>query len=516
MAGTVNVDGVVSLFRWMPDSPDSTTGQSVVIPLPDPSWGVNAASETGYFVGTASGSRSWRYRPGRGFEILPGLGLIDEAYAAGINSEGIACGSSRDVWGRTRAVVWLPQGRPVDLGLPEWIQISAATHVNDSQHIAGYFWGGGGQRPFVWDSFLGARPIEALVDTGRPYDIRQPTKITRSGLILAYAWSHSQPFEGWIILRPVPPPTTPVVVDEGKFTTSLNTLRANWESTEEYNGIAEYQYAISTSPSDPGSGYVVPWTSAGTQTGVTRTDLSLVPGTTYYWHVRAKSGNGKWSAVGSSDGITVLSEGEIVRSPGQAKLRPDGEWVMFEGVVTASFSASGLTYVQAPDRSSGIAVSAAETFPPGSVVQVAGSLATNADGERFVRDAVLTGKGSTAPLVPVCLTLRGCSGRAFFHSPTTGAGQRGVTEPPGRGLSTTGLLVRVTGRVNEIGPEFVLLNDGSFPFLTGVRVERASLPPGIQVGDAVSVTAISSLRRAGTAYQLLLRPRSSADWEKVQ
>ncbi|MEJ5298183.1 MAG: hypothetical protein WHZ52_09120, partial [Armatimonadota bacterium] len=52
------------------------------------------------------------------------------------------------------------------------------------------------------------------------------------------------------------PPTTPVVTDTGRFTSSASVLSASWSSTDPESGIVEYQYAIGTSPTDPGSGYV--------------------------------------------------------------------------------------------------------------------------------------------------------------------------------------------------------------------------------------------------------------------
>ena len=98
------------------------------------------------------------------------------------------------------------------------------------------------------------------------------------------------------------PPSTPVVVDDGAYTTSPNTLHATWSSTDPESGIAQYQYAIGTSAS---SADVAGWTSAGAATGVTRTGLSLTNGVTYYFSVKALNGANVWSAVGTSDGITV-------------------------------------------------------------------------------------------------------------------------------------------------------------------------------------------------------------------
>jgi len=98
------------------------------------------------------------------------------------------------------------------------------------------------------------------------------------------------------------PPTTPVVTDDGEYTSSTTWLHAAWSSSDPESGIAEYQYAIGTSP---GGTDVVGWTSTGTTTEVTHSGLNLVIGGTYYLSVKAINVKRLWSAVGTSDGITV-------------------------------------------------------------------------------------------------------------------------------------------------------------------------------------------------------------------
>ena len=100
------------------------------------------------------------------------------------------------------------------------------------------------------------------------------------------------------------PPTTPVVVDDGDYTDNGTQLHATWSSSDNESGIAEYLYAIGTSA---GGTDVIGWASAGTATEVTRTHLSLIPDTTYYFAVRAKNSSCLMSQVGKSDGITFHS-----------------------------------------------------------------------------------------------------------------------------------------------------------------------------------------------------------------
>ncbi len=103
----------------------------------------------------------------------------------------------------------------------------------------------------------------------------------------------------------IQPLQDPIVIDDGESTVSLSELHASWSSSDDESGITEYRYAISTDPTDPDTGNIVPWTSTGTDAQVTATGLTLTNGTTYYFHVMAKNGAGQWSTVGHSDGITV-------------------------------------------------------------------------------------------------------------------------------------------------------------------------------------------------------------------
>jgi len=111
------------------------------------------------------------------------------------------------------------------------------------------------------------------------------------------------------------PPTTPVVTDDGAYTSSSTTLHARWIASDPETGVVEYEYQILQSYVGGSRVVILDWTSAGTATEATRMDLAsavgkmrvsgLVNGATYYFEVRAKNGAGLWSAEGASDGITV-------------------------------------------------------------------------------------------------------------------------------------------------------------------------------------------------------------------
>lgn len=109
-------------------------------------------------------------------------------------------------------------------------------------------------------------------------------------------------------------PTKPVVTDDGTYTGSTTSLHATWTSSDPESGIAEYQYLIRQ---DSTSGaIIVNFTSTGTTASVTRTGLSLLQGKRYYLGVKARNGDGLWSAIGYSNGIRVDTTAPTA-APGQ-------------------------------------------------------------------------------------------------------------------------------------------------------------------------------------------------------
>jgi protocatechuate 3,4-dioxygenase beta subunit len=129
------------------------------------------------------------------------------------------------------------------------------------------------------------------------------------------------------------PPTTPVVTDEGATTTSTSQLYASWSSGDPESGIAEYQYAIGTTS---GGTDVVNWTSVGTDTAVTRTELNLTAGTAYCFAVKARNGEGLWSSVGTSDGI-IAQKSAVGGNGGM----PSWVWIVV-GIVGAAVAVIAL------------------------------------------------------------------------------------------------------------------------------------------------------------------------------
>lgn len=106
------------------------------------------------------------------------------------------------------------------------------------------------------------------------------------------------------VLLDTTPPTTPVVTDDGIYTANLTQLHATWSSSDPQTGIVEYEHRIGTTPT---GSEVVPATSVGISTELTKTGLTLVQGQRYYLAVRAKNQAGSWSEWGVSDGLYANS-----------------------------------------------------------------------------------------------------------------------------------------------------------------------------------------------------------------
>ncbi|MEW6680902.1 MAG: exo-alpha-sialidase, partial [bacterium] len=98
------------------------------------------------------------------------------------------------------------------------------------------------------------------------------------------------------------PPTIPMVIDEGKFTSSTTQLHIQCASSDPETGIAEYQCCVGTYD---GKNNLLDWKSGGTSTDFVITGLNLNQGGTYYVGVKARNPGGLWSEPNWSDGIEV-------------------------------------------------------------------------------------------------------------------------------------------------------------------------------------------------------------------
>lgn len=190
-----------------------------------------------------------------------------------------------------------------------------------------------------------------------------------------------------------------------------------------------------------------------------------------------------------------------------AKSLPVGQVVILAGVpVTAKFA--DRVYLEAADRTCGIAALGDPLTAPGDAVDVAGVL-TASDDEKAIDllTFAVTGVGHAPPLG---MAVRGVGGGDWLYSPSTGAGQRGVTG--GQGLNNIGLLVRTCGSVVGRDPSsparWFAIDDGSG------RNAKCVVPSGVAVDPDwvyVRVTGVSSCERVGTELHRLIRVREQAD-----
>jgi len=107
-------------------------------------------------------------------------------------------------------------------------------------------------------------------------------------------------------------PTAPPAVRDGAVmgtddssTISATTLSANWAAASDpESGITNYQYAIGTTA---GGIDVATWTTIGNVLTITRSALTLTPGSTYYFSVKAINGGGLTGPAANSNGQYVIA-----------------------------------------------------------------------------------------------------------------------------------------------------------------------------------------------------------------
>ncbi len=217
-------------------------------------------------------------------------------------------------------------------------------------------------------------------------------------------------------------------------------------------------------------------------------------GPAYYISVKAKSEAGDWSDAGTSDGIQVAPP---VQTIAEAKALADGEPVALRNkVVTADVG--GAYYIEETDWSSGILVMGAGA-PPGTLVTVGGVMGLNEHNERAITGAATVVEAASDPLIiPSALRMSGKNlGGEDFNAFTFGA-------TGGVGLNNVGLLCCMTGVLTSVGEGELWLSDGSTAQPVKVAAYLTDIS-GLQVGDLVIVTGISTLEMDGGVLSPALR-----------
>lgn len=139
-------------------------------------------------------------------------------------------------------------------------------------------------------------------------------------------------------------PAYVTVTDDGNYTSAVDRLHVVWTaSSDSESGIVDYQYLIRQ-----GSIFgtiIVPQTSAGLVTQITRTGLSLVNGTKYYIGVTARNAAGDFSNIKYSNGITVdtVAPTVVISAPAN-NATASGTNVTVTGIVTENNSMGSVQF----------------------------------------------------------------------------------------------------------------------------------------------------------------------------
>lgn len=197
----------------------------------------------------------------------------------------------------------------------------------------------------------------------------------------------------------------------------------------------------------------------------------------------------------------------------------DGASAAVGGTVTAVFAEGNgqRAYIQASDRSGGIAVLTSAPISENDSALVEGVLGT-VDGERVVQASTAHIVGDAEPARALAM-----GNRALGGGPSGLQGavlDNASADQTSTRLNNIGLLVKAWGRVSFVSPDgsYFYLDDGSGiadgSGHSGVRVACEGLPRPLQ-GDGVWVRGISGATVLGGKVVRLLRPRSIADLSYV-
>lgn len=222
----------------------------------------------------------------------------------------------------------------------------------------------------------------------------------------------------------------------------------------------------------------------------------------------------KFRAIGWQRSFSVLGEISDIAS---AKMANDGITAAIQdGIVTAAFP--DFFYMEDPSRVGGVRVDlAGHNFAVGMKVSVAGTIGTNADGERYIAatSATQTGVGSVRPLA---MSNKALGGARLFRQEGVCArmltrnadGSYSTTILPGSGVNNIGLLVRTWGAVKSVdnSSHTMIIDDGSGVMLKCLAPDTVILDPAWRW---VVVTGISSCERTDGVITRLLRIRSPED-----
>jgi len=255
-------------------------------------------------------------------------------------------------------------------------------------------------------------------------------------------------------------------------------LSANWWGSDTASGIAQYQYAIGTSP---GAIDVLSWTSSGTNASAAyHLPAAPSPGGSYYWSVKAKDAAQNWcNPITSSASVYAIAYNTIA----EAMNNPDATPVIVDADKTLSGVFGDCCYVQESNRTRGLMIEGSPSWQPGDQARVAGRLASTG-GERRLTDVESSKSGGGSSPLPVATKISAIGGAAP-DAYTPGLG--------GSGCYSIGLLVRTAGRVGAKGAGWFVISDGSGPT---AKVYSSVVPPDNAFVGVTGVASVEGVSRA--------------------
>jgi len=193
-----------------------------------------------------------------------------------------------------------------------------------------------------------------------------------------------------------------------------------------------------------------------------------------------------------------------------AKTSLDSTQVTLTGkVVSAVFPAEGYCYIQDPAPGfAAIRLDGVTTYPPRSVLDITGTVATASNGERYLQPTSILRQDILEEIQPAAM-----NNRAVLSGDLAGGSVTAAGATAGRGHHHVGTLIKTNGKVTAVGTGFFYLWDGSYPYGTtspitddtpnnGIRVEVPGDYAGYLpvVNELVTVTGIASLRYVTPNY----------------
>lgn len=277
-----------------------------------------------------------------------------------------------------------------------------------------------------------------------------------------YVW-----FDAMNLVGPIDVPRAPVVTVDADWLSPGDAIDASWSSASA--DVSTYEYALATGTGENSVISGCEWVNAGLRTAALMPVPAAQAGHAIRVLVRGITASGLKGRIGASHEIRIVEKAERIA---HAKAMADGTWVRIPGLVLSRMGDGPECYIQDADRVSGIRVIGDwATIPqllPGTKTGVIG-MVTTLNGERTI---------TNGELQPSCL------GPA--PSPL-GMANLGVVRPGEAGLSTSGLLVTVWGKVLSVSGSGFMISDGGTRALSVTC--HGSVQP-LSVGSYARVTGI--------------------------